>query len=184
MAIVIDPMASVTLGQAVGNIISALVDAQARAARTTVEFIDEVGFLPPPAGGGAPALRTVEFTYRKRDENEQEATFEVSLPLLGMVDIPLIAIRRATIQLEFEVSSVEETATPAQPRPTLPTLPSLPDRSFPVLKGTVLSGRRPPDERGTIKISVEVEKAELPPGLARSLDILEVAATERKTPGP
>ena len=107
MAIIIDPMASVTLGQAVGNIIAALVDAQARAARTTVEFIDEVGFLPAPAGGGAPGLRTVEFTYRKRDENDQEATFQVSLPLLGMVDIPLIAIRRAKFYHEFEVSSLE-----------------------------------------------------------------------------
>ena len=136
---------------------------------------------PPPAGGGAPALRTVEFTYRKRDENEEEATFEVSLPLLGMVDIPLIAIRRATINLEFEVSSVEESTTPTPARPTLPTLSG---RTLPVFKGNVLSGRRPPDERGSIKISVEVEKAELPPGLARSLDILEVAATERKTPGP
>ena len=51
MAIIIDPMASVTLGQAVGNIIAALVDAQARAARTTVEFIDEVGFLPSARRG-------------------------------------------------------------------------------------------------------------------------------------
>ncbi len=175
MAIIIDPMVSVTLGQAVGNIISALVDAQARAARTTVEFIDEVGFLPPPAGGGAPALRTVEFTYRKRDENDQEATFQVSLPLLGMVDIPLIAIRRATIDLEFEVSSVAE--------PDRPTgRPGLPGLKLPVFKGKVLSGRRTTDERGTIKISVEVEKAEMPPGLARSLDILEVAASEHKTP--
>lgn len=178
MAIIIDPMASVTLGQAVGNIIAALVDAQARAARTTVEFIDEVGFLPPPAGGGAPALRTVEFTYRKRDENDQEATFQVSLPLLGMVDIPLIAIRRAKIDLEFEVSSVEESTNRAAEQPALPGL------RVPVMKGRVLSGRRSTDERGTIKISVEVEKAELPPALARSLDILEVAANERKSPGP
>lgn len=173
MAIVLDSMASVTLGQAVGNIISALVDAQARAARTTVEFIDEVGFLPPTADGAAPGLRTVEFTYRKRDENNEEATFQVSLPLLGMVDIPLIVIRRATIDLEFEVSSVEEPTRP-------PGRPGLSTGTLPVLKGRVLSGRKPTDERGTIKISVEVEKADLPPGLARSLDILEVAANERK----
>lgn len=177
MALIIDPQVSVTLGQAVGDIISALVDAQARAARTTVEFIDEVGFLPATAGA-SPALRTVEFTYRKRDENNEEASFEVSLPLLGMVDIPLIAIRRATIDLEFQVSSVREPADSAPSRPTIP------GRPVPIIKGRVLSGRSSTDERGTIKISVEVEKADVPPGLARSLDILELAATERPATPP
>lgn len=178
MGIVLDPTIGLTLGQAVGNIISGLVDAQARAAQTTVEFIDEVGFLPPSAPGAAPALRTVSFTYRKRDENDEESEFEVTLPLLGMVDIPLIAIKRATIDLEFEVSSVEEEKTASSDRPTFF------GRRTPVVKGSVLSGRRAPDARGTIKISVEVEKADLPPGLARSLDILEIAATEKKTPPP
>jgi len=175
VAIILDPMASLTLGQAVGNIVSALVDAQARAARTTVDFIDEVGFLPPAAAGQAPALRTVEFTYRKRDANNQEAEFQVSLPLLGMVDIPLIAIRRATIDLEFEVSSVQVPTRPA--RPVL-------GAANPVIKGHVLSGRRSvADQRGAIRVSVEVEKADLPPGLARSLDILELAARETPTAG-
>lgn len=176
MAIILDPMASLTLGQAVGNIISSLVDAQARAARTTVDFIDEVGFREPATPGAPPTLRTVEFTYRKRDENNQEAEFQVSLPLLGMVDIPLIAIRRANIDLEFEVNSVQEPVTRPSVRP-------LPATATPVLKGHVVSGRRSAtDQRGTIKISVEVQKADLPPGLARSLDILEMAA--RETPAP
>lgn len=177
MALIIDPMASVTLGQAIGNIISALVDAQARAARTTVEFIDDVGFVPASAPGEPPPLRTVEFTYRKRDENDDEATFQVSLPLLGMVDIPLIAVKRAKIDLEFEVSGVVEPAAPPPNKRAL-ALGAEPLQ----LKGRVLSGRtNPVDQRGTIKVSVEVEKADMPPGLARSLDILEVAATERKT---
>lgn len=178
MVILIDPQASLTLGQAVGNIISALVDAQARAARTTVEFIDEVGFQPAANAGDPPSLRVVEFTYRKRDENDDEASFQVGLPLLGMVDIPLIAIRRAKIDLEFQVSSVQEPVENAIGQPILP------GRPLPVIKGQVLSGRRTTDERGSIKVSVEVEKADLPPGLARSLDILEVAASEHKVTGP
>lgn len=175
MPIILDPQVALTLGQVVGNVLSALVDAQARAARTTVEFIDEVGFEPPETAGDAPSLRTVEFTYRKRDENDDEASFEVRLPLLGMVDIPLIAVRRATIDLEFEVSSVEEPPERASRRTD-----AFADRRLPVVKGQVLTGRRTKDERASIKVSVEVEKADLPPGLARSLDILEVAATERR----
>ncbi|KQR16016.1 DUF2589 domain-containing protein [Cellulomonas sp. Leaf334] len=177
MAILIDPQASLTLGQAVGNILSALVDAQARAARATVEFIDEVGFQPAEKEGGPPSLRVVEFTYRKRDENDNEASFRVGLPLLGMVDIPLIAIKRAKIDLEFQVSTVQE---PAE----TDSRPMLPGRAVPVIRGQLLTGRRSTDERGSIKVSVEVEKADLPPALARSLDILEVAASEHKLAGP
>lgn len=186
MATIIDPLTALTLGQAVGNILSSLVDAQAAAARTTVDFIDEVGFdgpsLSPPPGTpdpdptAAPTLRQVAFSYRKRDENGDESDFEVRLPLLGLVDIPLIAIRRATIDLEFQVSTVED----APARPTGPVAKSFPPPT--VLRGQVLSGRtNPTDQRAAIKVRVEVEKAEMPPGLLRALDILEVAATESKS---
>jgi hypothetical protein len=177
VALIIDPAASLTLGQAVGNILSALVDAQARAARTTVEFIEDVGFQPA-AAGEPPTLRRVEFSYTKRDENDDEAVFEVSLPLLGLVDIPLIAVKRAKIDLEFQVSSVSE---PDQPGPT-PFPRPLPEKAVPVIKGRVLTGRTTTvDQRGSIKVSVEVEKADLPPGLSRALDVLEVAAHEKKS---
>jgi hypothetical protein len=185
VATIIDPLTALTLGQAVGNILSSLVDAQAAAARTTVDFIDEVGFdgpalSPAPAGTPdptSPTLRQVAFSYRKRDENGDESDFEVRLPLLGLVDIPLIAIRRATIDLEFQVSTVED--APAAP-PKSPVAKTFQPPT--VLRGQVLSGRTSPtDQRAAIKVRVEVEKAEMPPGLLRALDILEVAATESKS---
>jgi hypothetical protein len=181
VALIIDPAASLTLGQAVGNILSALVDAQARAARTTVDFIEDVGFQAAAVATDPPTLRRVEFSYTKRDENDDEAVFEVSLPLLGLVDIPLIAIKRAKIDLEFEVSSVSE---PSQGPSPLPLPRPLPPSAVPVIKGRVLTGRTSSvDQRGTIKVSVEVEKADMPPGLSRALDVLEVAAREKKS-GP
>lgn len=176
MALIIDPQTSLTLGQALGNIISGLVDAQARAARTTVDFIEDVGFQPGVKQDDPPTLRQVQFSYRKRDENDKESSFEVSLPLLGLVDIPLIVVRRATIDLEFQVSTVNE-----PPQPATPGRPGL--GSLPIIKGQVLSGRKSAvDERGSIKVSVEVEKSDAPPGLSRALDILELAASERKAP--
>jgi hypothetical protein len=178
VALIIDPAASLTLGQAVGNILSALVDAQARAARTTVEFIEDVGFQPAANGSDPPTLRRVEFSYTKRDENDDESVFEVSLPLLGLVDIPLIAVKRAKIDLEFQVSSVAE---PDQPGPQ-PFPRPLPESAVPVIKGRVLTGRTSTvDQRGSIKVRVEVEKADMPPGLSRALDVLEVAAHEKKS---
>jgi hypothetical protein len=172
MALVIDPTTPLALSQIVGDILSALVDAQAHAARTTVDYIDSVGFLPAVAPA-APALRTVQFKYSKPDENQVHADFTVSIPLLAMVDIPLICIRKATIKLDYEVSTVEDIdGKDAQGKPA----------KVPQLKGRVLSGRVTASERATVSVSVDVEKADLPPGLSRALDILELAARETKNP--
>jgi uncharacterized protein DUF2589 len=170
MALVIDPATPLTLGQIVGEILSALVQAQARAAQTTVEFIDSVGFKPG-SGTDAASLRTVQFKYQKPDENQTPAEFVVEIPLLGMVDIPLICIKNATLKLDYEVSTAAETEVQdAGGKRT----------KIAQLKGRVLSGRTSPSERATISVSVDVAKADLPPGLARALDILEVAAKETK----
>lgn len=170
MALIIDPATPVTLAAVVGDVLSSLIEAQAQAARTTVDFINDVGFLPAKPGV-TPALRQVSFGYTKLDENQQPAQFKIDIPLLGMVDIPLICIRKATLTLDYEVQTldVDETKSQAGSRNV-------------VLRGRVLSGKKTPtSERAAINISVEVEKAELPPGLSRALDILEIAATESKT---
>ncbi|MBI5895366.1 MAG: DUF2589 domain-containing protein, partial [Desulfobacterales bacterium] len=110
----------------------------------------------------------------KLDENQTTAQFTVDIPLLGMVDIPLICIRKATLTMDYEVMTVEEVDGKS---------PSGSSKKVPQLKGRILSGRTgSSSERGAIKVSVEVEKAELPPGLARARDILELAAKEAKQP--
>lgn len=170
---IIDPSTPVTLAQAVGDILSALVDAQAQAARTTVDFINDVGFLPIKPGQ-TPTLRHVKFAYSKLDENQAPAQFVVDIPLLAMVDIPLICIRRATLTMDYEVVDVQEVDGKAPDGKPL---------KLPRLFGRVQSGRKSSQtERGAIKVTVEVEKAELPSGLARALDILELAAKESKQP--
>lgn len=173
MALIIDPSTPLALSQIVGDILSALVQSQAQAARTTVDFIDEVGFQQPTSAAVPPPLRTVQFKYSKLDENQVQAEFIATIPLLAMVDIPLICIRKANIKLDYEVSMVEETdGKDAAGKPI----------KVPKLKGRVLSGRTSSSERATVSVSVEVEKADLPPGLSRTLDILEIAARDTKNP--
>lgn len=170
MALVIDPSTPLTLGQIVGEMLSALVRAQAQAAQTTVDFINSVGFTPA-SGGVASSLRTIQFRYQKPDENQTPAEFVVEIPLLGMVDIPLICIRNATLKLDYEIATAtEEDAKGPDGKPT----------KVARLKGRVLSGRTSPSERATISLSIDVGKAESPPGLSKALDILELAAKEKK----
>lgn len=169
MTLIIDPATPVTLAAVVGDVLSSLIEAQAQAARTTVEFINDVGFLPYKPGT-TPSLRQVSFGYTKLDENQVPARFTIDIPLLGMVDIPLICIRKATLKLDYEVQTLDVNESKSQAGSRNVTL-----------KGRVLSGKKSPtSERAAINITVEVEKADLPPGLSRTLDILEIAVKESK----
>lgn len=182
MAVVISKTEALALQDLIGTILAAVIDAQAQSARATVDFINDVGFVS--GGEGNPErLRTVHFRYTKLDENQQPAEFTVELPLLGLVDIPLVTVKKATIAFAYEITD----ATPpvegaAQPSPATAGLwarvatPAM-------LRGRVAERAADTGERATLNIAIDLEKSELPVGLNRVLDILQVAAAEAKAPG-
>lgn len=178
MAIVISRDTPVTLAQTIGSILTSLVDAQAQSARSTVDFINEVGFVTDPADK-TEKLRTVQFKYQKLDENAQRSEFLVELPLLGMVEIPMISIRKARIEFDYQISSTAvETGSVAAPVGTLKRF----DRA--VFKGSVPRQPAPgAAEKGSLKVVIEIERADLPVALEKTLGILELAAAESKHGG-
>lgn len=175
MAIVISRDMPVTLAQTIGSILTSLVDAQAQSARSTVEFINEVGFVTDPVDK-TEKLRTVQFKYQKLDENNQRSEFLVELPLLGMVEIPLISIRKARVEFDYQISSTSvEAGSATAPVGGLKRI----DRA--VFKGTVPRQPAPTTaEKGSLKVVIEIERADLPVALEKTLGILELAAAESK----
>jgi hypothetical protein len=185
MATVISTTEALSLAETLGTLLAAIVDAQAQSARATVDFVREVGFQENTQGEATETLRTVSFRYRKLDENGERAEFVVELPLLGMVDIPSIAIKKATVAFDYEITSAQS-STPTGGSSTGPLKPGLFER-LPrpaVLKGRVADQRSTQQTRNTLKVSVELEKAELPPSLDRVLDILTIATRDEKLPPP
>jgi hypothetical protein len=101
-----DTLTALPFGAVIGGPLKAAIEAQALAARTTIEFIEKVGFEPPPsnndimADNNQPALgpvRNVTFTYEvtKADGTSDIATLTV--PILTIVPIPYIRIDELTI---------------------------------------------------------------------------------------
>lgn len=181
MAIVISRTEALSLGNVLGTILAAVVDAQAQSARATVEFINDVGFLPP-ATGQPERLRTLRFTYSKLDENQQRAEFTVEVPLLSLVEIPMVSVKKATVSFAYEIT--QATPAPAASAPPGPRRALFAQVSAPaVLKGRVTDRAPAGQERANIQVQVDLEKSPPPIGLDRILDILQVATAETKTGG-
>jgi hypothetical protein len=202
---VLDLSQPLSISEILGSALSAIIDAQAQSARATVEFIKEVGILPGPADHEK--LRTLTFRYQKLDENQRTAEFEAAIPLLGLVDIPMIAVKSATIAFAYEVTGTESSrsddpsgagggaagavsGTGAVAAAGFLSKTVAPARlkgrvmKSPAAGATASSSASNSQEKGSIQIRVELEKAAMPVGIEKILDLLELSAGEKKAAVP
>lgn len=101
-------LGALPFGNIIGGPLVAAVEAQAKAARSTVDFIQSVAYKPLSSGTTDPEtareLQTVEFVYESGGQN-----VKLSVPLLSIVPIPYIRIDDMTIQFKANISA--ETAS-------------------------------------------------------------------------
>ena len=94
---------SLPFGTLIGSPLTACIDAQAKAAQSSWEFIRDVG-LTDSEDGGKKAIY-VSFEYRK---DGRSAT--LCLPLLTIVPIPYLAIREIDIAFKARISAAASTS--------------------------------------------------------------------------
>ena len=132
-------LSSINFEAMLGGPLIAVVNAQAQAAMTSVDFIKEVGFHPDgSATPGAPKTRDpiyVSFKYPKEispyqpavaEERDEEGNIvtqaqeeraavwrdmELKVPILTMLPIPFIRIEETTIEFNAKINSVESRST-------------------------------------------------------------------------
>ncbi|MGV9612196.1 DUF2589 domain-containing protein [Nocardia xishanensis] len=153
------------LGDLLGSLMGSAVDAQAHAARTTIAFVREVGLVSDAGDPGL--LRTVTVRYRKRDENDELAEFEVELPLLAMVNVPALAVKEATFSMAYDVVTVRS-ASDETNRSILTGL---------IRKKTAVADRKTASM--SVDVDVTIAQADAPVGIERLIDLAEVAISER-----
>lgn len=100
----------------IGSPLTAMVEAQAKAAMTAVNFISQVGFKPAIDGGddGPDQPRVPEvvtFRYSREvqvagEEEPQQRNFELTVPLLAMVNVPYLRIESAELDFNAKITSV------------------------------------------------------------------------------
>ena len=92
----------IPFGNLIGGPLNAAIEAQAKAANTTLEFIQNIGFVD-----GGDTVRNVTLKYMNGDVQK---TLEV--PILTMVPIPYIRIDDMSIQFKASISaSSDQTQT-------------------------------------------------------------------------
>ena len=180
---------ALTLAELLGSLLGSVVEAQARSARATVDFVESVGFEPTDEG---PRLRTVSVRYTKKDENGEDAEFEVEVPLLALVNVPSLAVSEAKLAFSYDV--VSQSTTEAAAGSTAIEAIEAPTAIRGVLTGVkpaVLTGfvrTRPTptaDSSSTTKrttsidLDVTLQQQEMPIGIERLFDLAELGISER-----
>ncbi|MGB3266024.1 MAG: DUF2589 domain-containing protein [Microcoleus sp.] len=105
-------LGALPFGNIIGGPLVAAIEAQAKAARSTVEFIESVSFAPLPEGSEANAAReiqNIEFKYESKNPEGESQQVVLTVPLLAIVPIPYIRIDDMTIQFKANISA--ETAS-------------------------------------------------------------------------
>ena len=92
----------------IGGPMSAAISAQAQAAKTTIDFIQEVGFegtaaTPDDSFG---TVRNVQFQYASNDGGSVE-TNTLDVPILSIVPIPYLRIENMDINFKASITDVE-----------------------------------------------------------------------------
>ncbi|MFD7457813.1 MULTISPECIES: DUF2589 domain-containing protein [unclassified Streptomyces] len=185
----------------IGSPLKAAIEAQGLAAKTTIDFIEKVGFIPPKADedpffvderadadGGT--VRNVKFKYTKRDEAGAEDTFEVTVPILSIVPIPYLRIDEMTIDFIAKLTDAVESTVKSNFN--LETEAKGTYRAFwsPIRLDfrTAVSyqNSRQTTSRYAreyqMKVNVRAIQDDVPAGLERILDLLEQSI--RETPVP
>lgn len=150
----------------------AMVEGEAQAARATVDFIREVGFVDD--GGGEDRfgdLRMVTFRYQAEDADGQDLQRELSVPLLSIVPIPALQVKRASFDFSVNINDLEADDTSTSTSLT---------RKYgaPLRLRTSVAERSAATEaedaaRYQMKVQVEVGQADIPAGLSRLFDLME-----------
>lgn len=182
-------LASLDFGNLIGAPLVAVIEAQARAAMTSTDFITNVGFSTD-ATTGVRTPATVAFVYKKTTvdaatgvSTEKDTT--LSVPLLTILPVPFIRVDNAEIAFNAKITTVEYKDLTDEK--TININASAKARwgfgsakisgSY-AQKTTARSGEKV-EKDFTMSVKVTAVQDEMPAGLDRLLSILESSITEK-----
>ncbi|MCK9441457.1 MAG: DUF2589 domain-containing protein [Methanothrix sp.] len=95
-------IATLDFANLIGGPLNAVVEAQAKSAITTANFIKEVGFTKEGK------VINVDFTYNRKNDDGEDQQFTLTVPFLTMLPVPYISIVDAVIEFNAKITSINE----------------------------------------------------------------------------
>lgn len=169
----------------IGGPLKAACDAQSMLARSTLNFIEEVG-LEKADENGVRRIRTANFSFNRATEDTGDGNVlneevEMKVPLLAIVNVPALSIEMVDITFDMEVKSSESSQSTNDKTGELDATAGLKIGPFSMnvkIKGSVScheSNTRSSDNSAKYHVQVRANQQKTPEGLSRMLDILSSA---------
>lgn len=201
MSRAVEELKQIPFGVLIGEPMKAAIEAQGLAAKTTVDFIEKVGFIPKDpiqdmlfvdenADADAGTIRNVTFQYKKIDENGDEKNISLTVPILSIVPIPYLRLDEMTIDFTAKLNDtlVNTTKTnftlDASVKGTYKSWwspISLEFRTAMSYQSSRETASRYVREY-TMNIHARAVQDDIPAGLERVLDLLEQTIKEKPVP--
>ena len=179
---------SVQLYELLSFPIIAMIQADAQAARATVDFIESIGFnfdVKRKLDSSFGSLRMIDFSYQKIDENNNISEFRSSVPLLSLMPIPSLQIQEAKINLTAKITDIAiQNVKDTSSNRTLKSKFQLSNlkQTHIYAKPVAASGSKNEEIRASYDLTIEMKlgQADIAIGLERILQTLDQAINERK----
>lgn len=170
----------------VGGPLKAACEAQMMLAKSTADFIENVGLEAPDEKGNR-KVRTTAFSFTRAtaaDKVGEVGTEEVSMnvPFLSIVKIPTLMVDEVDITFDMEVKSSTSSESTSDKKGELEANAGLKIGPFHMdvkIKGSISchdSNTRKSDNSAKYHVKVHAKDTGMPEGLARMLDILSTAS--------
>lgn len=173
-------MSSLDFANLIGGPLNAVVEAQAKSAISTTNFIKEVAFNEENE------VVNVDFKYNKKNENGSDQQFTLTVPFLTMLPVPYISVREAKIDFNAKITSINESSTESNFSQQVDA--SIGGRywfvSAKVNSKTSYQKQTSTSEKAErtfdMRVSVTAGNQEMPAGTERILTLLEEVITEKE----
>jgi len=192
MSRAVNELKQIPFAHLIGAPLTAAIESQALAAKTTIDYIKEVGFkqndnddlaIGPENDSDIGEVRNVTFEYYKKREDDEEKKFSLTVPILTITPIPYIRIDEMTIDFHAKltdavVSNRSRVSTrKADMSGSYGGFWSPVKVNFRVSATQKTTTSRTASQKREYKIDIHVRAVqdEMPAGLSKILDILEDA---------
>ena len=204
MSRAVEELKQIPFAHLIGAPMKAAIESQALAAKTTIDFIKEVGFKKPASNDPVDIalntendadigdVRNITFSYVKKDGDDNETSFELTVPILTITPIPYIRIDEMTIDFHAKLTdSVVDTRTSdaavsATVSGSYGSFWTPVKVNFRVSASYKTSTSRTAAQKREYKMDIHVRAVqdEMPAGLSKILDILEDAIKNKPAVAP
>eukprot|EP00567_Pseudictyota_dubia_P010101 CAMPEP_0197460714 /NCGR_PEP_ID=MMETSP1175-20131217/54760_1 /TAXON_ID=1003142 /ORGANISM="Triceratium dubium, Strain CCMP147" /LENGTH=204 /DNA_ID=CAMNT_0042995863 /DNA_START=82 /DNA_END=696 /DNA_ORIENTATION=- len=165
-------LSSIDFESMIGGPLVAVVNAQAQAAMTTVDFVNAVGFHENKTA------IMVAFTYDSTNENGTRVNSRLEVPILTMLPIPHLQVDEATIEFNAKISSITKESTQKDTSFGLDVKAGYRGFGFSASLKASYSNKKQvrnsnEEKRDfSLRVFVKATQADMPEGMRRILDIL------------